>query len=80
MRVKYPLAVEAAGGYFCNIYSFMSEKSFWLRIIGNKADKVVVTVEINERNFVRQLKKRNEQALYYVIDHYGWVLKTVVKR
>ncbi len=37
-------------------------------------------MEINERNFVRQLKKRNEQALYYVIDHYGWVLKTVVKR
>lgn len=37
-------------------------------------------MEINERNFVRQLKKRNEQALLYIIDHYGWVLKTVVKR
>lgn len=37
-------------------------------------------MEINERNFVRQLKKKNEQALLYVIDHYGWVLKTVVKR
>lgn len=37
-------------------------------------------MEINEKNFVRQLQKRNEQALRYVIDHYGWVLKTVVKR
>lgn len=37
-------------------------------------------MEINERNFVRQLKKRDEQALYYVIDHYGWVLKTVVRK
>ena len=33
-----------------------------------------------EKNFVRQLKKKNEQALLHVIDHYGWVLKTVVKR
>lgn len=33
-----------------------------------------------EKNFVRQLKKKNEQALLYVIDHYGWVQKTVVKR
>lgn len=49
-------------------------------MIGKKADKVVITVEINENNVVRQLKKRNEQALYYVIDHYGWVMKTVVKR
>lgn len=37
-------------------------------------------MEINENNVVRQLKKGNEQALYYVIDHYGWVMKTVVKR
>lgn len=37
-------------------------------------------MEINENNFVKQLKKRNEQALHYVIDQYGWVLKTVVKR
>lgn len=37
-------------------------------------------MEINERNFVKQLKKKNENALIYVIDHYGWVLKTVVKR
>lgn len=37
-------------------------------------------MEINERNFVKQLKKKNEDALLYVIENYGWVLKTVVKR
>lgn len=37
-------------------------------------------MEINEKNFVRQLKKKNEKALVYVIENYGWVLKTVVKR
>ena len=25
-------------------------------------------------------RKRKKEALYYVIDHYGWVMKTVVKR
>lgn len=37
-------------------------------------------VEINEKNFVKQLKRKNEDALVYVIENYGWVLKTVVKR
>lgn len=37
-------------------------------------------MEINERNFVRQLKKKNEEALIYVINRYGWVMKTIVKR
>lgn len=37
-------------------------------------------MEINERNFVKQLKKKNEQALLYVVNHYGWVMKTVVKK
>lgn len=37
-------------------------------------------MKITEDNFVEQLKKHNEQALVYVIDTYGWVLKTVVKR
>lgn len=35
---------------------------------------------ITEKNFIEQMKKRNEQALVYVVDQYGWVLKTVVKR
>ncbi len=37
-------------------------------------------MKITEDNFIEQLKKHNEQALVYVIDTYGWVLKTVVKR
>ena len=37
-------------------------------------------MEITEKNFVRQMKKGNEKALLYVIENYGWVLKTVVKR
>ena len=37
-------------------------------------------MKITEDNFVEQLKKHNEQALVYVIDTYGWVLKTVVTR
>ena len=37
-------------------------------------------MKITEDNFVEQLKKHNEQALVYVIDTYGWVLKIVVKR
>lgn len=37
-------------------------------------------MEITEKNFVRQMEKGNEKALLYVIENYGWVLKTVVKR
>ena len=37
-------------------------------------------MKVTENNFVEQMKKRNEQALVYVVEQYGWVLKTVVKR
>ncbi len=37
-------------------------------------------MEITEGNFIEQLKKRNEKALEYVIDHYAWILKTVIKK
>lgn len=37
-------------------------------------------MEITEKNFVEQMKKKNEKALLYVVEQYGWVLKTVVKR
>ena len=37
-------------------------------------------MEITEKNFVKQMRKGNEKALLYVIENYGWVLKTVVKR
>lgn len=37
-------------------------------------------MQITEKNFVEQMKRKNEQALAFVINEYGWVLKTVVKR
>lgn len=37
-------------------------------------------MEITEKNFVKQMERGNEKALLYVIENYGWVLKTVVKR
>lgn len=50
-----------------------------MRIIGIRG-KVVVKVEITEKNFVEQMKKKNEKALIYMVEQYGWVLKTVVRR
>lgn len=35
-------------------------------------------MRITEKNFIKQLKHQNENALYYVIDNYGWILKTVI--
>ena len=37
-------------------------------------------MKITEENFIQQLKKRNEKALEYVINNYGWILKTVIKK
>lgn len=37
-------------------------------------------MEITEKNFVEQIRKKNEKALAYMLEQYGWVLKTVVKR
>ncbi len=37
-------------------------------------------MRIDEDNFITQLRRGNEQALLYVIDTYGWVMKTVVTR
>lgn len=37
-------------------------------------------MKITEDNFIQQLKKGNEKALEYVIDNYGWILKTVIKK
>lgn len=39
-----------------------------------------MTIAIDENNFVKELKERNEDALYYVIDNYGGVIKTVVNK
>ena len=37
-------------------------------------------LEITEENFIEQMKKENEKALEYVIENYGWILKTVLKK
>ncbi len=37
-------------------------------------------LKITEENFIKQLRKRNEEALDYVIDNYAWILKTVIKK
>ncbi|MGL4913401.1 MAG: sigma-70 family RNA polymerase sigma factor [Romboutsia sp.] len=37
-------------------------------------------MNISEENFISRLKQRDEKALEYVIDNYGWVMKTVVHK
>ncbi|KJZ86207.1 hypothetical protein ClosIBUN13A_CONTIG65g00705 [Clostridium sp. IBUN13A] len=39
-----------------------------------------VKMKINEENFLDQLKTKNEKALDYVIDTYGWIIKSVIKK
>jgi len=39
-----------------------------------------IKMKINEENFLNQLKKKNEKALDYVIDTYGWIIKSVIKK
>lgn len=37
-------------------------------------------MKITQENFILKLKQRDERALEYVIDNYGWVIKTVVRK
>ncbi len=37
-------------------------------------------LQITEENFIEEMKKGNEKALEYVINSYGWILKTVLKK
>lgn len=37
-------------------------------------------MKITEENFASQLRKRNEKALEYVIDNYGWIIKSIVRK
>ncbi|MGL5507306.1 MAG: sigma-70 family RNA polymerase sigma factor [Paraclostridium sp.] len=37
-------------------------------------------MKITEENFILKLKERDERALEYVIDNYGWIMKTIVKK
>lgn len=35
---------------------------------------------INEENFLGELRNKNIKALYYLIDHYGWIIKSIVNK
>lgn len=37
-------------------------------------------MKISEDNFIKELKNKNEDALYYVIDNYGYIIKSVVSK
>lgn len=37
-------------------------------------------MKITEENFIVELKKKNEKALEYLIDNYGWIIKTVASK
>lgn len=37
-------------------------------------------MKITEENFISRLRHKDEKALEYVIDNYGWIIKTVVKK
>ncbi|MGL4760446.1 MAG: sigma-70 family RNA polymerase sigma factor [Sarcina sp.] len=37
-------------------------------------------MKVSEENFIKELKKKNEKALEFLIDNYGWVIKTVCKK
>lgn len=37
-------------------------------------------MKVNESNFIEQLKLKNERALVYVIDNYGWIINSSIKK
>ena len=37
-------------------------------------------MKIEEGNLISQLRKKNEKALDYVIDNYGWIIKSIVRK
>lgn len=37
-------------------------------------------MKINQENFVKELRRGNEKALLYVIDEYGGLLRSVIRR
>lgn len=37
-------------------------------------------MKITEKNVVQELRKRNEKALYFVIDQYGGLIKSIVRK
>ena len=73
---------------FCLHISFLIDFAFYIR--NNKcktnypsADEkegIVMKVKINEQNFIAELRLGNEQALAYVIDTYGGLIYSVVRK
>lgn len=37
-------------------------------------------MQITEENFLEELRKKNEKALDYIIENYGWVIQSVVRQ
>lgn len=37
-------------------------------------------MKIDENNFISELRNKNEKALYFVIENYGWIIKSTVKK
>lgn len=37
-------------------------------------------MKTTEKNVVQELRKRNEKALYFVIDQYGGLIKSIVRK
>ncbi|WP_287598267.1 hypothetical protein [Clostridium sp.] len=37
-------------------------------------------MRITEENFIIQIKMRNEKSIDYVLDNYGWIIKSIVKK
>ncbi|MGL5346004.1 MAG: sigma-70 family RNA polymerase sigma factor [Peptostreptococcaceae bacterium] len=37
-------------------------------------------MKITEENFILKLKHRDDKALEYVIEHYGWIIKSIIKK
>lgn len=37
-------------------------------------------MKVNEKNFIKRLKKKDEKALEYIIDKYGWLIKKIINK
>lgn len=42
--------------------------------------EVVGTLKIDEENFIKLLIRRDERAMDYVIESYGWLIKSIVQK
>lgn len=63
----------------CNSYNKGQDYYYWIKdramtMIERRRYKVKIT----EDNYVEQMKKKNEKALAFFIDHDGWIVKSLV--